>query len=333
MKRFSIMTAVLAVAATAVMGATCATAADTVELRLANVTTQTSKDAAEIFVKVAAEESGGRLIIHHFPDNMLGDDRVATESTMLGDIDMVVTVASVLSAMIPDLYVWDAPFIFNTVDDAFRCIDSELGHAINDQVERKGLKYMGALENGFRHYTNSKTAVKLPADVSGHKVRVLETDVQIALWRAFGANPTPMAFAEVLSGLQQGTIDAQENPLAIIDANKFYEIQHYISLTGHVFTPHYLYMNKARYDSLDPELQQALDKAVAAFQSSQRQFATELNNRAVQTFRDAGCEVIELTDEDKQVWRKAAVDGGVYDLISSKMEHPEYLERILKGEY
>ena len=327
------MLGLMAGVAVAVMTATSAMAADTVTLRFANVTNQPSKDAAQVFIDVANKESGGRLIIKHFPDNMLGDDRVVTESTILGDIDMVQTMPSVLASMIPDLYVWDAPFLFNTMDEAWKCMDSELGLSINKQSEKKGLKYLAALENGFRHYTNNKVPVKVPADVKGQKLRVMETEIQIALWRTYGANPTPMAFTEVISALQQGTIDAQENPLSIIDSNKLYEVQHYISLTGHVFSPHCLYINQERYDSLDPELQQALDKAAAAYQTAQRARATELNALSVQKFRDAGCEVIEVSDAEKDQWRQMAIDGKVYDLVREKMEHPELLDKVLNKEF
>ena len=332
MKKIKMLGVMIGVAA-AVMTATSAMAADTVTLRFANVTNQPSKDAAQVFMDVASKESGGRLIIKHFPDNMLGDDRVVTESTILGDIDMVQTMPSVLASMIPDLYVWDAPFLFNTMDEAWKCMDSELGLSINTQSEKKGLKYLAALENGFRHYTNNKVPVKVPADVKGQKLRVMETEIQIALWRTYGANPTPMAFTEVISALQQGTIDAQENPLSIIDSNKLYEVQHYISLTGHVFSPHCLYINQARFDSLEPDLQQALLKAAAAYQTAQRARATELNALSVQKFKDAGCEVIEVTDAEKDQWRQMAIDGKVYDLVREKMEHPELLDKILNKEY
>ena len=332
MKKIKMLGVMVGVAA-AVMTATSAMAADTVTLRFANVTNQPSKDAAQVFMDVASKESGGRLVIKHFPDNMLGDDRVVTESTILGDIDMVQTMPSVLASMIPDLYVWDAPFLFNTMDEAWKCMDSELGLSINSQSEKKGLKYLAALENGFRHYTNNKVPVKVPADVKGQKLRVMETEIQIALWRTYGANPTPMAFTEVISALQQGTIDAQENPLSIIDSNKLYEVQHYISLTGHVFSPHCLYINQGSFDALEPDLQQALLKAAAAYQTAQRARATELNALSVQKFKDAGCEVIEVTDAEKDQWRQMAIDGKVYDLVREKMEHPELLDKILNKEY
>ncbi len=330
MKAKHLLGAAVAVAITC--ASMSANAAD-VTLRFSNVTNQPSIDAGQVLVDVAAKESNGRLEIKHFPNNMLGDDRTVTESMLMGDIALVQTQPSVLASMVPDLYVWDAPFLFDKIEDAWKCLDGPLGHAVNDQVESKGLKYLAALENGYRHYTNSKVAVRVPADVKGQKLRVMETDLQIAMWKNWGANPTPMAFTEVISALQQGTIDAQENPLSIIDSNKLYEVQHYISLTGHLFSPHCLYINKEIYDGLDPELRTALDKAVAAYQTAQRARAVELNALSVEKFKKAGCEVIELTAEERAQWRQAAVDGKVYDMVRAKMEHPEYLDKILNKEY
>ena len=331
MKAKHLLGTALAVAITAATMSQ-ASAAD-VTLRFSNVTNKPSVDAGQVLCDVAAKESNGRLEIKHFPNNMLGDDRTVTESMLMGDIALVQTQPSVLASMVPDLYVWDAPFLFDKIEDAWQCLDGPLGHAVNDQVESKGLKYLAALENGYRHYTNNKVAVRVPADVKGQKLRVMETDLQIAMWKNWGANPTPMAFTEVISALQQGTIDAQENPLSIIDSNKLYEVQHYISLTGHLFSPHCLYINKEIYDGLDADIRTALDKAVAAYQTAQRARAVELNALSVEKFKKAGCEVIELTAEERNQWRQAAIDGKVYDMVRAKMEHPEYLDKILKHEY
>ncbi len=306
---------------------------DDVTLRFSNATNVAAKDAAVPMMEVANKDSDGTITIKHFPDNMLGDDRVATESTIMGDIDIVLTQPSVLTAFVPDAYAWEAPFLFNNAEEGIKCFNSELASKINNQVEKKGLKVLAMVGNGFRNYTNNKVAVKVPNDVKGQKVRVMETDIQMAMWQAWGANPTPMAFAELLPALQQGTVDAQENPVAIIDANKLYEVQHYISLTGHLYSPQILLMNKAKYDSLSEKQQKAIDNAVAAFVKKQRERSIELDNLSIDKFKQAGCEVIELTDADRKLWQQDAIDGGVYDLIKSKMEHPEYLDQIINKQY
>ncbi len=321
--------------AAAVAAVSFSASAAEVSLRFANVTNQPSIDAAQVLMDVAAKESNGAIEIQHFPNNMLGDDRTVTESTLMGDIDLLQTqpTIAILTSLVPDLYVWDAPFLFDTIEDAWRCMDGPLGHAINDQVEEYGVICLGALENGYRHYTNNKVPVHVPADVAGQKLRVMETDLQIAMWKNWGANPTPMAFTEVISALQQGTIDAQENPLSIIDSNKLYEVQHYISLTGHLFSPHNLYINKEKFDSLTPEQQQAIKTAAEAYKVAQRKRATELNALSVEKFKQAGCEVVEVTAEERQQWRQMAIDAGIYDMVREKMQHPEYLDKILNKEY
>ena len=306
---------------------------DDVTLRFSNATNVAAKDAAVDLMDVAKKESDGTIKIKHFPDNMLGDDRVATESTIMGDIDIVLTQPSVLTAFVPDCYAWEAPFLFNNADEGIKCFSSELASKINNQVEKKGLKVLAMVGNGFRNYTNNKVAVKVPSDVKGQKVRVMETDIQMAMWQAWGANPTPMAFAELLPALQQGTVDAQENPLAIIDANKLYEVQHYISLTGHLYSPQIMLMNKAKYDSLSEKQQKAIDDAVKAFVAKHRQRSVELDDMSIDKFKKAGCEVVELNDADRAQWQKTAVDAGVYDLIKSKMDHPEYLDQIINKQY
>ena len=323
----------LAVAAIVAAASAQANADESFTLRFSNATNVAAKDAAKDLMKVAKEESDGTIKVKHFPDNMLGDDRVATESTINGDIDLVMTQPTVLTSIVPDTYLWEAPFLFSSFDDGLRCFNSELAKKVNNQVEKKGLKVMAFMGNGFRNYTNNKVAVKVPADVKGQKVRVMESDIQLAMWKAWGANPTPMAFAELLPALQQGTVDAQENPLAIIDSNKLYEVQHYISLTGHLFSPQILLMNKAKYDSMSPKQQKAMDDAAAAFAKKQRERTAELDALSVKKFKDAGCEVIELTDADRKAWQDQAKAAGVYDLVKSKMDHPEYLDQVLNKQY
>ena len=155
-------------------------AADQVTLRFANVSTKSSVDAAKILVEVAEKESHGKLKIEHYPNNMLGDDRVVLESVLMGDIGLGQIATSELANLVPDMNVFDAPFVFNTPAEAWKLCDSKLGHDITDQLEGKNLKLMAMLELGFRNYTNNKHTVRVPADVKGQKMRVLNSDVHIA---------------------------------------------------------------------------------------------------------------------------------------------------------
>lgn len=326
---------ILAITAALAMSAVAsqALASDVITTRFSNATNQAAKDAAVAMIDTVTKESGGKLKIEHFPDNMLGDDRVATESTIMGDIGLVLTQPSVMTTMVHDAYAWDAPFLFKDEDQAFKCLSSPLASKINDQIEKKNLKVLAFLGNGFRNLTNNKVPVRVPTDVKGMKVRVIESDIMMAQWKAWGANPTPMAFAEVLPALQQGTIDAQENPLPIIDSNKLYEVQHYISLTGHQYSEQILLINKELYDSLDEKSRKALLDGVEVFKKVHRETTEKLNADSIEKFKKAGCEVIDVTPEQRELWRKMALDKGVYDIVRKKMDHPEYLDEILEGKY
>lgn len=314
-------------------GSQTAQASDKVVLQFANVANQSGKEAGSLLKKLVVEKTNGTLDINLYNDNSYGDDRVATESVILGEIDMVNTPPTPIAGMIPNLFLYDAPFLFDSSEEAFRWFDSETGQKINKQVASKGLKLLGVWQNGFRMYTNDKVKVVLPKDIKKQKLRTMENPIQLAMWKTWGANPTPMAFTEVLAALQQGTIDAQENPLALIDSNHFYEIQKYITLTGHVYGPHFVMINQAKFDALSKEHQTALLEAMEEATKLQRARAVEIDNQLVEKFKKTGNVVIDLTPEDKKVWRDMAIEGGVYDLVKEKMDNPEILDLVLSKKY
>ncbi|KXL52773.1 2,3-diketo-L-gulonate-binding periplasmic protein YiaO precursor [Anaerotignum neopropionicum] len=302
---------------------------ETVELVFSNVTSVSGKDAGEVFKRVAEEESGGSVVVNLFPDNMLGDDRVVIETTAMGNIDIGVSSTSPLATMYPDFYLFDSPYLFLNSQDAYAKLDGEVGQQILDGMESIGLKGLAFWENGFRNFTNNKIAVKTPADVKGFKVRTMENEVHIAAWTAFGANPTPMAFTELFTALQQGTVDAQENPLGIIDANKFVEVQKYVSLTQHVYTPYIVCMNLDKFNSLSENQQNAILKAAAESTSYQRERSQELEKEILEKFAAGGTTVVELTDVEKAEWQKVVADNNIFDLVKKKMGHPDYLDAML----
>ncbi len=301
----------------------------TVELTFANVQSQGAKDAGEKFIEIVEEKTNGGITVKHFPDNQLGDDRVVVETTQFGDIDISASSTSPLCTMYPDLYIFDAPYLFLNKDQANAGMDGPVGQKILDEMSSIGLKGCALWENGFRHLTNDKIAVRVPSDVKGMKIRTMENEIHLAAWQAWGANPTPMAFTEVFTALQQGTIDGQENPFAMIDANKLYEIQHYVSMTGHIYTPYIVVMNLDRYNSFSDEYRQILDDAWAESVPYNKSQMQKYEDEIIQKFKDYGTEIIELTDDEKAQWQKAAEDAGVFDLTKSKMDHPEYMDEML----
>lgn len=322
----------LAFATALFMGAS-ATISDAAEkkvtLKFANVTSQSAKDAGVKVKEMVEKETEGTLILNHFPDNMLGDDRVAIEQAVFGEIDIASSSTSPLATMFNDFYMFDAPFLFLTPEDAYAALDGELGQRILKDMEKKGLKGLAFWENGFRNFTNNKVAAKLPADIKTMKIRTMENEVHLAAWKAFGANPTPMAFQEVFTALQQGTIDGQENPLGIIDANKFYEVQKFFSMTQHVYTPYIFAMNLEKFNSLSERQQNALVKAFREMTPWQRQRSQELEKDILVRIGQKGT-VVTLTPEEKKVWQDMVNEAKVYDIVKKKMSNPAYLDAALK---
>ncbi|MBB4267098.1 DctP family TRAP transporter solute-binding subunit [Roseospira visakhapatnamensis] len=303
--------------------------ADTVILKMANVTSLSAKDAGLVFKQVAEEASNGTLTINLFPDNQLGDDRTVVESTVFGDIDISVSSTSPLATMFADLFVFDAPFLFLSPDDAYTALDGKGGQEAFASLEDKGLKGLTFWENGFRNLTNNNKEVHVPAELDNMKIRVMQNEVQLAAWKAFGANPTPMAFTELFTALQQGTVDGQENPLGIIDGNKFQEVQKYLSLTGHVYTPYIVVMNLDKFNALDETQQAAIMKATEESTAYQRARSQELEEEILVKVQDEGMIVTELSPEQKAAWQQKIIDANLYDDVKAKMDHPEILDQLL----
>ncbi len=313
-------------------GVTGALAADkTVTLKFANVTSQSAKDAGAMFKEVAEKESDGTLKINLFNDNQLGDDRVAIETTVFGDIDIAASSTSPLATMFPDFYLFDSPFLFLTSDAAYKALDGDVGKKILDGMAAKGLKGLTFWENGFRNFTNNKVAVKKPEDAAGMKIRTMENEIHLAAWKAFGANPTPMAFTELFTALQQGTVDGEENPLGIIDGNKFQEVQKYVSLTQHVYTPYVVVMNLKKYNSLSDKQKAAIDKATKVSTDYQRKQSQKYEKEIRAKLEKAGVVVTDLTPEDKMLWQKRIQDIKLFDRVKAKMAHGAYLDETLKN--
>ncbi|MEI4474113.1 DctP family TRAP transporter solute-binding subunit [Frigidibacter sp. MR17.24] len=325
MKHFAKLAAAALIAATTLP-------AQAESLRFASVTSVSAKEASTKFAELVKEKTNGELTVNVFMDNQLGDDRVATESTIFGDIDIGLSSTSPLASLFPDLYLFDAPFLFLSPEETYAQLDGEVGQTILATLESKGLKGLGFWENGFRNFTDNDVVVKLPSDLAGMKVRTMENEVHLSAWRAFGANPTPMAFTELFTALQQGTVDAQENPLGIIDGNRFQEVQNHVSLTQHVYTPYMFFMNLDKFNGLSADEQKAITDSAAEAMAFQRERSQAIEKDILARFADHGVTVTELTADEKAVWQKAVNDAKIYDLVKSKMQHPELLDEVLAAE-
>ena len=257
------------------------------------------------FGEILAAKLPGKYTVQVYANSQLGDDVRATEAVRMGTLEMVTTSASPLTGLVPEFNVFDLPFIVPSTKAADAIFDGPIGAKLAAALEPKGIKLLAYYENGFRQLTNSAHEVKSPADLKGLKIRTMQNPIHLEAFRAMGANPTPMPFSEVFTALQQKTIDGQENPIPTIWLSKFYEVQKYVSLTGHVYGPHIVLMGKKLWDSFPAGDQKVIAEAAQESAVYQRALNRQMDKDFVDNLRKAGVTVTELTPEQ----HKAFVDA------------------------
>ena len=303
---------------------------DTVELLIGGVTSMNAKDAVTKFIELVGEYSGGTITCVDFPDNQLGNDEQRWEMTQTGECDISIGSTSSVASSYNDFYIFDTPYLFLSRDEAFDVgFASEAGQAILNGVEEMGLKGLALWENGFRNVTTNNKEVNSLADLKGLKLRTMDNAIHLAAWKAMGANPTPMAFSEVFTALQQGTVDGQENPYGIIVGNKFEEVEKFAVETRHSFTPYYVVMNLDRWNDLTPEQQEAVTKAMAEATQFEKEQSAKYEEEDVGTIEAAGCKVIKLSDDALAEFKAAADSADCASMAMEKMEHPELGQGLL----
>ena len=255
-----------------IMAAGAASAAPEYKIKVAYISSESHPTAQAMtgFAKDVDSASKGRIKVELYPNGQLGSDRELCEGVQMGTIQMVVSSTSALAGFDKRIQVLDLPYLFTTRKAAFDAFDGELGKKLNSYLEKKGFLVLGYQENGFRHVTNSKRPIKTPADLKGLKIRTMENPMHIAFFKELGANPTPMSWGELYTALQQGTVDAQENPYAMIDDGKFYEVQKYVSETGHLFSYEIIIANKKFMEKLPADLRKIVDDAAHRAVMAQR---------------------------------------------------------------
>lgn len=311
-------------------GGSAAPAGGVVELVMGNVTSSSAKDAVtEVLIPKIEEYSGGTITIKHFPDNQLGNDEQSFAMAQTGECDIAVGSTSSVAVTYNDLFLYDVPYLFLNKDEVYDVgFNGETGKAILDGFSGYGLKGLAFWENGFRHITTNDKDIKTVDDLAGLKIRTMANEIHLAAWKAMGANPTPMAFSELFTALQQKTVDGQENPLGIITGNKFYEVEKYCTLTGHSYTPYYVVMNQAKWDSLTPDQQDALQRAIDETTKRQYELSQQYEDEAVQIMEDAGCAVRTLSDEDKLAFKAAADKADSLEMAKDIMYTPALADQM-----
>jgi len=257
------------------------------------------------FKEVVEAKLGSKYEIQVYANAQLGDDVRATESVRAGQLEMVVPSTSPLTGLNKDLMVFDLPFLFPNSIVANKVLQGPIGVRLLDSMSPKGLKALAYWENGFRQLSNSVREVKSPADVKGLKIRTMENPMHLAAWRALGANPTPMPFSEVFTAMQQKTIDGQENPVVVIYLQKFNEVQKYVTLTGHIYTPFLLLMNQKLWDGMPADDQKVFMEGAVAGREYILQLNREMTDTQIKKLREAGMTITELTPQQLKAFQDA----------------------------
>jgi tripartite ATP-independent transporter DctP family solute receptor len=238
----------------------------------------------------------GRYKCQQFPSSALGGEREMIEAVQLGTQDLVNTSTGPLGNFVPEVKIVDIPFLFRDYDHARKVMDGPIGQDILKAMQAKGLIGLAWTENGFRHMTNSKRAIVKPEDTAGLKMRTMENKVHMDGYKAFGIQPTPMAFPEVFGALQQGTVDGQENPIPVILASKFSQVQKHLSLTGHVYSPA-LYLTSPRVmNKLSDADKKAFYEAAKKATVAQRKKVNEDEANGIAQLEKEGMSVVRKVD-------------------------------------
>lgn len=306
MKKRSFLAATVMVALGVLLFAVAATAAP-VQIKYAMVGNETNPTYISIMqVKDFIEKkSNGEIQFQVYPNGQLGGDRQILEGMQLGTIEMGIVGISVMSNFNPKFGIFDLPFLFKDEQTAYKALDGELGAKISELAIPLGFRILGYGTDGYRHVSNNRGPIKKPADLSGLKIRTMENPVHISTFKALGANPTPMSFGELYMALQQKTVDAQENPVVLTYNNKFYEVQKYYSLTGHVYAVVPILISDICYQRLSEKHREIVEEGAAMYTELVRAEISRQNDELLKKVEEAGMQVNSLSDEEKAEFVKA----------------------------
>ncbi len=293
------------------LGFVATTHAQTTTMRISISVAQNSHQgiAIDTFAKEVEKRTGGRYKVQTFYAGALGGERESIEAVQLGTQELAFSSTGPIPNFVPETKILDVPFLFRDKPHARAVLDGPIGQDLLTKFDAKGFKALAWAENGVRHMTNSKRDVKAPEDLKGLKMRTMENPVHIAAYKGLGIVTTPMAFPEVFTALQQGTVDGQENPLSVIMSAKFDQVQKYLSLTGHVYSPAIFVMNKAAFEKLAAADKTAFVEAAKEGTKLNRARVDQDDATGVTDLRAKGMTVIENVDKAKFVAMLAPVNA------------------------
>jgi tripartite ATP-independent transporter DctP family solute receptor len=325
MKRQFLKTALAALAIAVVGGTAHAQVQErTFKLGLQNPKGHPLEQGATKFSELVAQRSGGKIKVNVFAGGTLGGDAQTVSALQGGTVEITVLNSGILASQVPDFAVFDFPFMFANAREADAVVDGPFGQKLHARLADKGIVGVTYWELGFRNITNGRKPINTVEDIAGLKLRVIPNAINVDWVKALGANPTPMAFPEVYAGLESRAIDGQENPLSVILANKFFEVQKHLAITNHQYNPQSFIFSKKVWDGLSADERKIVTDAAVEAGRFQRQVNRDAAANQLAELRKAGMQVTEfspaeqakLRDRLKPVIDKhgAAIAGTVAEL-------------------
>lgn len=255
------------------------------------------------------------LEVNVFTGGSVGTQRQLQEQLQLGTIEVVATASDIVE-LAGEFSIFDLPFLFRDTDHARRVIDGELGTQLNETlIESRGVRVLAFGELGFRHITNNVRPIETPEDLVGLKLRTPSNEMRIAAFKALGASPTPIPYSELYSALQQGVVDGQENPVGTIEEQSLFEVQDYLSLTNHVYTPAYIIVNEDWWQGLSDEERKVLSEAAKAAAETQRSIIASGTQEIIAAVENEGMQVnspdtTPFAEATKPLWQSFEDEHG-----------------------
>ena len=274
-------------------------------MRVGAIVAETSQGGiamAEALKPYIEEASNGRIEVQLYYNSTLGDARSTTEQCQMGNLECGIIDAPTLGTFAPSVQILDLPYLFANVDIAHAALDGEFGQVIKDELYEVGLYQPYFCDNGWRDISNTVREIRTPDDMKGLKIRVMETPTFLSTMKALGANPTPMAFSELYTGLSQGTVEGQDNGVVLTVTAKLPEVLKYYTRVGYIYSAGATIVSRSWYESLDPELQEVVTEGIWKYTEMERELNTKMEQDMVAEIEAAGVKVTELTAEEQQQW-------------------------------
>lgn len=278
------------------------------------------------FAELVEEKSEGSLTIEVYPNSELGDNTAMAEQLQMGTLDMMAPSTAALSGFTSAMSVFDVPYLFKNEAAAEEILDGEIGQDVASALEESGFHVLSYMTQGWRNLT-CKKEVTAPEDMKGIKIRTMDSQYHMQHFNAFGASATPMAMSEVYTALQQGTIDAQENPYTNIVNSRFYEVQDYVVETQHIYDADPLMVSTITWGKLSDDQKSILEEAAKEATVWEREEVLKDVDKDKQSILDSGTKIIELTEDQRAAFREAAQE--VYDSFEAAASgNKELIEQI-----